>query len=76
MAKGKGKGKGNVRIPLCIFDEDEGTWKLHNHPSHAAAKLIENGSAVYPVEGVCPIDPPVVVDDEVDPVDPVVDPVV
>lgn len=53
----KGKGKGKLRLAVCMWD---GTaWKLKEMPAHAAPNLIENGVAVYPVGGECPIDPPI-----------------
>lgn len=64
MAAKVGKGKGKARLEVCMFDEELQAWKLKGMPAHVVPKLIENGAAVYPVEGMCPIDPPVVDDDE------------
>lgn len=55
----KKPGKLKVRIQVCRWDEENAVWKLKSLPSHAAAKQVANGEAVYPVEGVCPIDPPI-----------------
>lgn len=60
----KGKGKGKIKLEVCMWDGAAGAWKLKSMPAHAAPKLIENGVAVYPVGGECPIDPPIEDDEE------------
>ena len=57
-------GKTKFRVQVCRWDEEELVWKLKTVPSHAAAKQVERGNAVYPVDGSCPVDPPVEVEEE------------
>ena len=54
-----GKARGKMRLDVCVWDDDAPAWRLKRLPAQAAAKQIAEGHAVYPVDGVCPIDPPV-----------------
>jgi hypothetical protein len=61
--KGKGKAKGKVRVPLCVISDDTGLYELKEVPSPSVAGRVADEGAVYPVDGMCPIDPPVFEDD-------------
>lgn len=59
----KAKAKGKQRLEVCMWDEELQWWQKKPMPMHVVPNLIEKGNAVYPVNGACPIDPPI--DDEV-----------